>query len=764
MEEEAVSLEEQRVQEEFNLLIDDYLHTNHRRKVERITRAFQFAREAHRGVKRKDEDPYIMHPLAVARIVCKEIGLGSTSICAALLHDVVEDTEYTVEDIRNMFDDKIAEIVDGLTKITVNEQNVEKNVEKKAEQTASALLPGSTAKLTSKQAENFRKLLLTMSSDIRVVLIKIADRLHNLRTLGSMKPTSQFRTIGETLFIYAPLANRLGLHTIKTELENLSFKYEHPKEYEHIHNKLCTMESSRQIRFQNFAKPVNEKLRAMNLTYEIWDRIKSPYSIWMKMEAKKIPFEDIYDIFAVRIIFESKEGIDDKNMCWDIYAVITDIYPAHPERTRDWVSRPKANGYQALQLTVMGPDGQWIEIQIRSRRMDDIDEKGFAAHWKYKENRREIEEDTELEKWLHTITEILENPNPNSLDFLDTIKMNLFSSEIFVFTPKGEVKTLPQGATALDFAYELHTDIGNSCIGAKVNHRLVPLSHPLMNGDQIEILTSHSQHPSSEWLTYVITAKARTKIEAILKRVRKESAKKGELKLIDGFRKAGIEPLTSYMDKVAVYYGFPRREDLCYAIEKGDVALPENIKKILKDKSDNILFKYVKDVLHVGQKKKDRPERPEYDRSRPYVLSENEFGRNYVVASCCKPIPGDDVLGFCNDDNTVVVHKRSCSIAMRLKSSFSERILSTVWSSHTHFSFEATLEVKGIDSVGVLSTIAGTISDSFNVNIKRLLIETNDGVFEGTIKMLVHNVEDIHRMCVALSKIKHVQSVVRIAD
>ncbi|MDR1676656.1 MAG: RelA/SpoT family protein, partial [Tannerella sp.] len=695
MEEDAVTLDEQRVEEEFNLLIEDYLNSNHRRKVERITKAFQFAREAHRGAKRElDNDPYIMHPLAVARIVCKEMGLGSTSICSALLHDVVEDTEYTVEDIQEMFDDKIAEIVDGLTKITFNEKNAEQTA------TADTPFPGSTAKPTSKQAENFRKLLLTMSSDIRVVLIKIADRLHNLRTLDPMKPTSKFRSIGETLFIYAPLANRLGLHTIKTELENLSFKYEHPKEYEIIHNKLRTMESSRQILFQHFAGPVDEKLRAMNLTYEMWDRIKSPYSIWQKMEAKKILFEDIYDIFAVRIIFESREGIDDKNLCWDIYAIITDIYPVHPERTRDWVSRPKANGYQALQLTVMGPDGQWIEIQIRSRRMNDIDEKGFAAHWKYKENKGEIEEDTELEKWLHTITEILENPNPNSLDFLDTIKMNLFSSEIFVFTPKGETKTLPQGATTLDFAYELHTDIGNNCIGAKVNHHLVPLSHPLRNGDQVEILTSHSGHPSGEWLSYVVTAKARTRIEAVLKRVRKELAKKGEQKLNDCFRKAGIEPLTSYLDKVAVYYAFPKREDLCYAIEKGDVALPENIKKILKDKTDNTLFKYVKDVLHVGQKKKSPSEPPTYDRSRPYKLSESEFGRNYVVASCCKPIPGDDVLGFINDDHTVVVHKRSCSIVVRLNSSFSNRILSTEWSSHTHFSFEATLAVKGIDSVG----------------------------------------------------------------
>ncbi|MDR3262432.1 MAG: HD domain-containing protein, partial [Tannerella sp.] len=450
MEEDKVTLEEQMVQEEFDLLLEDYLHTNHRRKVERITKAFHFADEAHRGVKRRDGTPYIMHPLAVARVVCNEMGLGSTSICSALLHDVVEDTEYTVEDIRNMFDDKIAQIVDGLTKIS----------------------GGVFGGHNSLQAENFRKLLLTMSSDIRVILIKIADRLHNMRTLSSMLPAKQYKIAGETLFLYAPLAHRLGLFAIKTELEDLSFKYEHPQEFEMIHKKLSATEESRQLLFKSFAIPVDRKLKAMGLTYEMRDRIKSAYSIWNKMETKNIPFEDIYDVFAVRIIFESKEGVDDKNLCWDIYSAITDIYRIRPDRLRDWVSRPKANGYQALHLTVMGPDGQWIEIQIRSRKMDEIAEKGFAAHWKYKE-KVEVEEDTELDKWLHTITEILENPNPNSLDFLDTIKMNLFSSEIFVFTPKGDIKTLPQGVTALDFAYELHTDIGNSCIGAKVNHRLV---------------------------------------------------------------------------------------------------------------------------------------------------------------------------------------------------------------------------------------------------------------------------------------------------
>ena len=744
----AMTADEKMIQDGFNELLKDYLNSNHRRKVERITKAFNFANQAHAGVKRRSGEPYIMHPIAVARIVCREMGLGSTSICSALLHDVVEDTEYTVQDISDMFGPKIAQIVDGLTKIS----------------------GGIFGEQASAQAENFRKLLLTMSDDIRVILIKIADRLHNMRTLGSMLPAKQFKIAGETLYLYAPLAHRLGLFTIKTELEDLSFKYEHPQEYDFIEQKLQASEESRNILFEHFAIPVDKKLKEMGLHYEMKARVKSAYSIWNKMESKGITFEDIYDLYAVRIIFDPLPGVDEKNMCWDIYSAITDIYRIRPDRIRDWVSRPKANGYQALHLTVMGPDGQWVEIQIRSRRMDDIAEKGFAAHWKYKEH--SVEEDTELDKWLQTITEILESPDPNALDFLDTIKLNLFTSEIFVFTPKGDIKTLPQGATALDFAYALHTNIGNKCIGAKVNHRLVPLSHPLASGDQVEILTSRSQEPQAEWLNFVTTAKARSKIDAVLKRARKDAAKVGEEKVIAAFKRSDMEASTSNLDKLCMYFGFSKREEFFYAVEKGDVTLPENIKKLLKEKTDNVLFKYVKQALGVGFKnnkekeevQKEEKPKAKYDKSKPYILREEAFERNYVIAECCKPIPGDDALGFINDDGNVVVHKRSCPIAMRLKSSFGERILNTEWSSHKNASFEATLEVKGIDSIGVLNTITKTISDDFNVNIMRLLIEAKDGVFEGKIKMKVHDVEDIQKMCVTLSKIKNIKSVGRVAD
>lgn len=746
-----LSPDEQMIQDGFNDLLQDYLNSNHRRKVERITKAFNFAKQAHDGVKRRSGEPYIMHPIAVAKIVCSEMGLGSTSICAALLHDVVEDTEYTVEDIRNMFGDKIAQIVDGLTKIS----------------------GGIFGEQASAQAENFRKLLLTMSDDIRVILIKIADRLHNMRTLGSMLPAKQFKIAGETLYLYAPLAHRLGLFSIKTELEDLSFKYEHPQEYEAIRRKLEATASARELLFKHFAEPVDAKLKAMGLNYEMKARVKSIYSIWNKMQAKKAAFEDIYDIYAVRIIFDPLPGVDEKNQCWDIYSAITDIYRIRPDRIRDWVSRPKANGYQALHLTVMGPDGQWVEIQIRSRRMDDIAEKGFAAHWKYKENH--VEEDTELDKWLQTITEILESPDPNALDFLDTIKLNLFSSEIFVFTPKGELKTLPQGATALDFAYALHSDVGNKCIGAKVNHKLVPLSHKLSSGDQVEVLTSRSQTPQAEWLNFVTTARARTKITAVVRRIRKETIKGGEAKVLAACQKSGVEPSAQNLDKLAMYYGFSKRDDLYYSVERGDVVLPENVRKLFREKDENGLFKYVKQALRRATKySKSTPEeavnetqtkeKPVYDKKKPYILKEEAFERNYVIAECCKPIPGDESLGFINDDGNVVVHKRSCPIAMRLKSSFGERILNTVWSSHQLSSFEATLEVKGIDSLGVLNEITKIISEEFNVYIIRLLIEAKDGVFEGRIKLKVHDVEDIQKLCVRLSKIENIKSVSRIAD
>ena len=737
--------EELMVQEEFDKLLEYYKNSKHRQKCEIINKAFSFANQAHKGVERQSGEPYITHPLAVAMIVCEEMGLGSTSICSALLHDVVEDTDYTVEDLRNIFGDKIAEIVDGLTKIA----------------------GGIFAEAASQQAENMRKLLLTMSSDIRVILIKIADRLHNMRTLGSLLPAKQYKIAGETMFLYAPLAHRLGLFSIKSELEDLSFKYEHPEEHKQISHKIQLTESDRAEIYNHFETPIRARLDAMGIKCDMKSRVKTPYSIWNKMKSKNVDFEDIYDIFAVRIIFKSEPDVDEKKRCWDIYSAITDVYKLRPDRIRDWVSHPKANGYQALHLTVMGPDGQWIEVQVRSSKMDEIAERGLAAHWKYKEN---IDEESALDKWLGTIQEILENPNPNAMDFLDTIKLNLFTAEIFVFTPKGDIRTLPQNATALDFAYDLHTNIGNRCIGAKVNHRLVPLSQKLSSGDQVEILTSKSRSPMKDWLSFVTTAKARTKIEVSLRKQRREQAKEGEEMLIEMLRKAGIEPHLSVLDRFAAYFDFPRKEDMYYAIAEKQITLPENLRKILKEKSENVFFRYAKQMMNVVSKPNEEEFLEEdksldikkIDRKKTYILQEESYKENFTVADCCKPIPGDEVFGFINDDGRLIIHKRTCDIGTKLKANFGDRILSCEWAGHKTFSFPSTIEIKGLDRLGMLNEITQAISTDFSVNIHKLMIESNAGMFYGKFEISVHDVDDINQLCHQIQRIKGVKQVNRV--
>ena len=554
--------DEKIINEAFQELLDRYLESRHRKKVEIITKAFNFAKQAHKGVRRRSGEPYILHPIAVARIACCEIGLGSTSICAALLHDVVEDTDYTVEDIQNLFGEKIAIIVDGLTKIS----------------------GGIFGDRASAQAENFKKLLLTMNDDIRVILIKISDRLHNMRTLGSMLPSKQYKIAGETLYIYAPLANRLGLNKIKTELEDLSFKYEHPDAYNQIQKKLEATQAERDSLFADFTAPIKEQLNNMGLKYRIQARVKSPYSIWNKMQTKHITFEEIYDILAVRIIFEpespDKEAID----CFNIYVSISSIYKPHPDRLRDWVSHPKANGYQALHVTLMSNMGRWIEVQIRSERMDEIAEQGFAAHWKYKEGGIS-EDEGELGKWLHTIKEILDDPQPDALDFLDTIKLNLFASEIFVFTPKGEIKTMPQNCTALDFAFSIHTFLGSHCIGAKVNHKLVPLSHKLQSGDQVEILTSKSQKVQPDWVNFATTAKAKAKIQAILRRERKETQQLGEDMLNEFLKNAKIEVNDENISKLCKLHKVKSPDELMLQIGQKVIKLGDSDIEEFKEKS-----------------------------------------------------------------------------------------------------------------------------------------------------------------------------------
>mgnify|MGYP005873179513 FL=1 len=736
--------DEEMINQAFHELLNDYLNTKHRKKVEIITKAFNFANQAHKGIKRRSGEPYIMHPIAVASIVCNEIGLGSTSICAALLHDVVEDTDYTVEDIENIFGPKIAQIVDGLTKIS----------------------GGIFGDRASAQAENFKKLLLTMSSDIRVILIKIADRLHNMRTLGSMLPNKQYKIAGETLYIYAPLANRLGLYKIKTELENLSFKYEHPEEYAEIEEKLNATAAERDKVFNDFTAPIRTQLDKMGLKYRILARVKSIYSIWNKMQTKHVPFEEIYDLLAVRIIFEPRNEEEELNDCFDIYVSISKIYKPHPDRLRDWVSHPKANGYQALHVTLMGNNGQWIEVQIRSERMNDVAEQGFAAHWKYKEGGGS-EDEGELEKWLKTIKEILDDPQPDAIDFLDTIKLNLFASEIFVFTPKGELKTMPQNSTALDFAFSLHTDIGSHCIGAKVNHKLVPLSHKLQSGDQVEILTSKSQRVQPQWEVFATTARARAKIAAILRKERKANQKIGEEILNEFLKKEEIRPEETVIEKLRKLHNAKNEEELLAAIGSKAIVLGEADKNELKEKQTSNWKKYLTFSFGNSKEKQEEKEPQEKEKINPkevLKLTEESLQKKYIMAECCHPIPGDDVLGYVDENDRIIIHKRQCPVAAKLKSSYGNRILATEWDTHKELSFLVYIYIKGIDNMGLLNEVTQVISRQLNVNIRKLTIETEDGIFEGKIQLWVHDVDDVKTICNNLKKIQNIKQVSRVEE
>lgn len=738
-------LDNKMVDDAFQHLVNSYLATKHRKKVDIITKAFNFAKHAHKGVRRLSGEPYIMHPLAVAQIACTEIGLGSTSICAALLHDVVEDTDYTVEDLDNMFGPKIAQIVDGLTKIS----------------------GGIFGEHASAQAENFKKLLLTMSEDIRVILIKIADRLHNMRTLGSQAVNKRYKIAGETLYIYAPLANRLGLNAIKTELEDLSFKYEHPEEYAAIQEKLKLTEEARNTVFDEFTSPIRKKLDEMGLKYEIKARVKSPYSIWNKMQNKHIPFEEIYDILAVRIIFEPNDAMSELNECFNIYVSISKIYTSHPDRIRDWVSHPKANGYQALHVTLMSNKGEWIEVQIRSQRMDEIAEKGFAAHWKYKDgDKNEQASESELDKWLTTIKEILDDPQPDAMDFLDTIKLNLFASEIFVFTPKGDIRTLPAGATALDFAFSIHTFVGSHCIGAKVNHKLVPMSHKLNSGDQVEILTSKSQTVKKSWLNVATTAKATTKIMAMLRKEERENRKKGETMLDEFFEREDIVKNTLAVEKLCKFHEFTKVDNLFVAIGQGKIQLGDADINELKGRDENSGWKKLFKLGKKSKKTDDSPQGEEsvkekIDKKKPILLTEDTIHTKYKLADGCSPIPGDNVMGFIEDDGSITIHKVECYKAGRLKAGYGKRILAAKWGMHRLLLFPVNIYIQGLDRMGLLSQITQVISHLLNVNIRKFEIEANEGVFEGRIQLFVHDTTDVAAVMDNLKKIPDIKQVAR---
>lgn len=740
------------INDAFQHLLDTYVASRHRKKVDIITKAFNFARQAHKGVRRLSGEPYIMHPIAVAQIACEEVGLGSTSICAALLHDVVEDTDYTTEDIENIFGAKVAQIVDGLTKIS----------------------GGIFGDKASAQAENFKKLLLTMSDDIRVILIKICDRLHNMRTLESQPANKQYKIAGETLYIYAPLANRLGLNKVKSELEDLSFRYEHPEEYNSIKEKLASTQESRHTLFDQFTAPIEQSLEKMGVKYVIKERIKTPYSIWNKMQNKHVTFDEIYDILAVRIIFTPSKREDEINECFNIYVAISQIYKSHPDRLRDWLNHPKANGYQALHVTLMSKQGRWIEVQIRSDRMDEVAEQGFAAHWKYKDGETSefTEDEGELNEWLQTIKEILDDPQPDAMDFLDAIKLNLFASEIFVFTPKGEIKTMPAGCTALDFAFSIHTFLGSHCIGAKVNHKLVPLSYKLQSGDQVEILTSKSQHVQPSWINFASTAKAKAKIQAALRRDNRETQKVGETLLSDFLGKNDVTMTNAIVDQLMALHDFHKRKDFMLAIGEKKVILGEGDLNELKGKKKKKkegkgwrkFIPFLKSTSpSTGEKTTTKlfivPEK--FNRKKPIFVTDDNISQ-YKFVDCCHPIPGDDILGFIDNKNQIEIHKRSCPVAAKLKSAYGNRILDAKWETHKRLYFNAVVHMQGIDRIGLLNEVTTVISNQMNINMKKVMITCDDGIFDGVFDLRVHDREDLQTLISNLKNISDLQEVAQV--
>ncbi len=735
--------EDAMVETAFRELLDGYIRSNHRKKVEIIERAYRFARKAHHGVRRRSGEPYILHPIAVARICNHEMGLGSTSICAALLHDVVEDTDYTVEDIEQQFGPKIAQIVGGLTKIS----------------------GGIFGDRASAQAENFRKLLLTMSEDIRVILIKMADRLHNMRTLGSMAVNKQYKIAGETMYIYAPLAHRLGLYPIKTELEDLCMKYEHPEAYRDISEKIKSTEQHRETVFRDFIAPIAEKLRERGITYEAKARVKSVYSIWHKMQTKHIPFEEVYDLYAVRIIFDCENRADEKDRCWEIYSAITDLYKMHPDRLRDWVVNPKANGYQALHVTVMGHDGNWVEVQIRSRRMDEIAEKGFAAHWRYKEG--DTDEESELNAWLSTIKDLLSEQSADALDFLDTLKLNLFASEIVVFTPKGELVTLPNGSTVLDMAFSLHSQIGLKAIAGKVNHRLVPLSEKLQSGDQVEILTSKNQKPKEEWLKMMTSAKGLTRLRQALRRERQPMIDRGKQILADFLKEGQVEPNNKLITKIVGYFKLGSPVELYYMLGTGEVTLDNYILRESPKTSTGLLKKIFRPRWLRGTQSQTDDEVKvitprEIDLKEVYPLRLTAKERNFVFCPCCNPLPGDDVMGFVNDEGQVEVHELSCERAQMLKASFGPRIVATRWEEMT-VELPARVHIEGIDRHGVLQELIAMISTQLNIDLRSLHIDADKEVFKCDLTVRVTDTRSVAELCDKVRSIKGVKTAVRIA-
>lgn len=694
-----------------------------------IRKAFEMALESHKDMRRKSGEPYIYHPIAVAQIAADEIGLGPTSIVCALLHDVVEDTDVTLDEIEREFGKKVALIIDGLTKISgVFDTN------------------------SSLQAENFRKMLLTLADDVRVILIKLADRLHNMRTMEFMPRDKQLKLSSETVYLYAPLAHRLGLYAIKSELEDLSMKYMERETYQFIKNKLNEKKTEREKFIRDFIEPLKKVLESQGLHGDVFGRPKSIHSIWNKMKKKAIPFEEVYDLFAIRIILDSAPE-NEKAECWKAYSIVTDLYRPNPDRLRDWISSPKANGYESLHTTVMGPKGQWVEVQIRTKRMNEIAEKGFAAHWKYKESST----DSGLDQWVQKVRDMLKNPELNALDFLDDFKMNLFSDEIFIFTPKGALIQLPQGATALDFAFEIHTDVGATCIGAKVNHKLVPLGYKLQNGDQVEVITSSKQTPKEDWLNIVVTAKAKAKIKSALKEEKRKVAEEGKEILERKMKSLKITYNSDNLHKISYYFKLLSTQDLFFNVAKGiidmkDLKEYQASEKVVENKpQDKIENDQVQSLLR-NIKTKD---------SDILLIGEDMQKIDYKLANCCNPIPGDDVFGFITVSDGIKIHRTNCPNAAKLMANYGYRIVKARWTNQQELAFLTGLRITGIDDVGLINKLTTVISNDFKINIRSITVDSDNGIFEGSIMVYVNDTEHLENLIKRLKMVKGITAVTR---
>ncbi|MCD0489072.1 bifunctional (p)ppGpp synthetase/guanosine-3',5'-bis(diphosphate) 3'-pyrophosphohydrolase [Pedobacter sp. MC2016-14] len=724
-----LEVEKQEILKRYRALLRACKPTMQKGDKKEIRKAFNMALESHKDMRRKSGEPYIYHPIAVAQIAAEEIGLGTTSIVCALLHDVVEDTDITLEDIEREFGKKTAKIIDGLTKISgVFDYN------------------------SSLQAENFRKMLLTLADDVRVILIKLADRLHNMRTMDFMPRQKQLKIASETIYLYAPLAHRLGLYAIKSELEDLSMKYLEPDTYKYIATQLNEKKAERNLFIKKFVEPIEEILAEQGLVANIYGRPKSIHSIWNKMKKKNIPFEEVYDLFAIRVILDSPPE-QEKADCWKAYSIVTDLYRPNPDRLRDWVSSPKGNGYESLHTTVMGPKGQWVEIQIRTLRMNEIAEKGFAAHWKYKESSN----DNGLDQWIMKVREMLNNPEANALDFLDDFKMNLFSDEIFIFTPKGALIQLPLGATALDFAFEIHTDIGAKCIGAKVNHKLVPLSYKLQNGDQVEIITSGKQTPKEDWLNIVVTAKAKSKIKSSLKEEKRKIAEQGKETLERKLKSLKITYNTDNLNKLSYFFKLPSTQELFIGVAQGKIEL-KDLKDYLASEKE---IESRGTVRNDGQQIEALLNKVKGPESDVLLIGEDLQKIDYNLAACCNPIPGDDVFGFVTVNEGIKIHRTNCPNAAQLMANYGYRIVKAKWNRQQELTFLTGLHIIGIDDVGLINNLTKVISNDFKVNMRSITVDTDNGIFDGSMMIYVNDKEHLDRLIENLMEVKGITAVTR---